>query len=100
MTAILSHESEVHQRANTLQSSLEILKLRTVQISQYGRQYGCNTRAEIAHPLSLPLCDFAIGVFWYAESEVRRNFISSIVECLLPFMPFQGSFHPFHHMFE
>jgi len=100
MTAIWSHESEVHQCANTVESALEILILRTVRVSQCGRQYGCNTRAEIAHLLSLPLCDFAIGLFRYAESGVRRNFFPSIVARLLPFMLFQETFHPFHHMFE
>jgi len=56
--------------------------------------------AEIAHHLSLPLCDFSIGLFQYAESGVRRNFFPSIVERLLPFMLFQETFYPFHHMFE
>jgi len=100
MTAILSHESEVHQCTNTLQSALEILILKTLRISQCGRQYGQNTTAGIAHLLSLLLCDFPLGLFRYAESGVRRNFFPSIFERLLPFMPFQESFYTFHHMFE
>jgi len=100
MTEILSHESEVHQYANTLQSAPEILIVRTVRISQCGCQYGLNTTAEIAHLLSLPLCDFAIVLFRYVESGVRNNFFPSIVKRLLVFMLFQESFHTFHHMFE
>ena len=100
MTAILSHESEVHQCANTLQRAVEILIVRPVQISESGRQYGCNTTAGIAHLLSLPFCDFAIGLFRFAESRVTSNFFPSIVERLLLFMLFQESFHTFNHMFE
>jgi len=40
MTRILSHEREINQRPNTLQSALEIIILRTVRISQCGPQYG------------------------------------------------------------
>jgi len=68
MAAVLDHEREVNQPANTLQSALEIVILRTVAILQSGRQYGRNTAAEVAHFLSLPLCNFTIGLFWYAES--------------------------------
>jgi len=63
MTPILSHEREINQRANTLQSALEIMILRSTRISQCGRQHVCNTRAEVAHLLSLPLRAFAIGLF-------------------------------------
>jgi len=100
MTPILSHEREINQHANTLQSALEIMILRTVWISQSGRQYGRNRMAEIEDLLSLLLCDFAIGLFPYAESGVRRNVFPSIVERLLTFMLFQEPFHALHHMFE
>src|SRR5205807_2913247 len=100
MTAILGHEGKVNQRANTLQSPPEIMLLRTVRISQCGRQYGRNTAAEVAHFLSLPLCDFTIGLFRYAEPEIRWNFFPSIVERLLSFMLFEKPLYPFHHMFE
>jgi len=94
MTAILSHESEVYQHGNTLQSALDILILRTVRISQSGRQYCSNTTAAIALLLSLAFCDFAKGLFWYGESGVRRNFFPSIVECLAAVYPFSGNLPP------
>ena len=100
MTAILSHKGEINQRTNTLQGDVEILMLRTVRISLCGRQYCSNASTEVAHFLSLPLCDFTIGLFWYTESGIRRKFFPGIVERLLPFMRFQEPFHPFHHMFE
>ena len=62
--------------------------LRTVWISQCGCQYGWNTVAEVAHFLFLPLCDFTIGLFWYAEPGIRWNFFPSIVEYLLSFILF------------
>ena len=41
-----------------------------------------------------------IGLFWYAESGIRRDFFTGIVERLLPFMRFQEPLHLFNHMFE
>jgi len=100
MTVVLGHESEVNQHANTLQSTLEIVILRTVWISQCRRQNGRNKAAEVAHFLSLPLCNFMIGLFWYAESGTRRNFFPGISERLLRFLLLQEPLLLFHHMFE
>src|SRR5437868_1099496 len=77
MAAILSHEREINQSANTLQGTLKIVMLRTVRLSQCGCQYGRNTAAEIAHFLSLPLCEFAIALFWDTKSRIRWNFFSA-----------------------
>src|SRR5437588_9507781 len=99
MTSILEHERKVNQRANTLQSPPEIMLLRTVRISQCGRQYGRNTSAKVAYFLSLPLCDFTIRFFWYVEPKIRWNFFPSIVERLLSFMLFEKPLYPYHHIF-
>jgi len=100
MAAILGHEGEINQRTNIPQGNLKIVILRTVRISQGRRQYGRNTPPKVPHFLSLPLCDFSIGLFWYTELWIRRNFFPGIVECLLLFMPFQEPFYLLHHMFE
>jgi len=59
-----------------------------------------NTLAKVASFLSLLLSDFSIGLFWYTESRMRRNFFSGIVECLLLFMLFREPFYALYHMFE
>jgi len=100
MAAILGHEGEINQSTNTLQGNVKIMMLRTVRISQVRRQYGRNTPPKVADFLSLPLCDFSIGIFAYTESRKRRNFFAGIVECLLQFMLFQEPFYPLTHMFE
>ena len=89
LTAILSPESEVNQCANTIQRTLEIMRVRTVTILQCRRQYSCNTTCEIADLGSWLSGDFAIGHFWYTESGVRRNFLPSIDKRMLPFVVFQ-----------
>jgi len=86
MTAVLGHQREDNQDANTFQSALEIVILTTVRISQCGRQYGLNTVTEVEHFLSLPLCNSRIGLFWYAEPGIRQTFFPGSIERLLPFM--------------
>jgi len=55
MTAVLGHKREVNQGGNRLRKGLEVVIQKTVQISQYGRQYSRNTGAQVLHFLSLPL---------------------------------------------
>jgi len=56
--------------------------------------------AEVENFLTLLLCDFPIGRFWYAESGIGGNFLPGIIECLLPLVPFQEPVYLLHHMFE
>jgi len=55
MTVVLGHEGDVNQWANTLQSALEIVILRTVRISQCRRQYGRNIVGEVVYFLFLAI---------------------------------------------
>jgi len=100
IAAVLGHEEEVNQDGDTVQSTLEIVIMGNVWCLECGPQYGRNTWAEVAHLLSLPLCNFTIGLFWYAKSRIRRICFPGIVVRLLPFMRFPEPHHLFHHMFE
>jgi len=100
MAVILVYQGKINQCANTVQGVLEIVVLWTVRISQCRLYYGQNTVAEVPHFLTLPLSDFPIGLFRYAESRIGRNFIPGIVECLLPCLLFQEPLFLLHYMFE
>jgi len=100
MAAVFGHGREVNECANTLPSTVEIVILRTVRISQCGRQSSPNTGAEVAHFLPRLLSNFTIRLFWYAESGIVQKIFPGIVDCLLPVIVFQQPLHPFHPMFE
>ena len=76
MTPILSHEREINQRPNTLQSALDIMIRRTVQISQCGRQYGWNTTGRDCGSLFPAIVWFRDRAFSVRGIQGKEKFLS------------------------